>query len=76
MAYIDTGLSGYGGIAAAPTGGGIGANAQATVSAGAPGSSGLGSGHSVRNWVLIYYVIMIGILVFTGVIFNGKGGAK
>jgi hypothetical protein len=80
MAFIDTsgnvgaGASVYGGInPGAPSGGGVANNVPIN---GAPGSSGLGSGLSIKSWVLIYYGFIIVTLFATGVIFNGKGKAS
>lgn len=78
MAYVDTSgsLSGqFGGVAPAPTGGGIpgGAGVAAGVTVGAPGAKGYGSGASIRTWVYIYLAFIVGMLVLTGVLFNGKG---
>lgn len=76
MAFVDTGVSAYGGLnPGAPSGSGVanaGANVGASVSGG-PGSSGMGSGMSIKSWTIAYLVLIIGILVVTGVLFNGKG---
>jgi len=78
MAFIDTGVqaSAFGGInPGAPSGSGVAAstgNAQSAMTGG-PGANGFGSGMTNRFWVLTYYAFIIGVLVITGVIFNGKG---
>jgi hypothetical protein len=76
MAFVDTGVSAYGGLnPGAPSGGGINASASA-VGNSAPGSTAMGSGVSVKNWTIIYLGVIIAILVTTGVLFNGKGRSK
>lgn len=75
MAFVDVGTSAYGGLnPGAPSGGGVGgsANAAGAVNS-APGSRGAGSNYSIRTWTIIYLGLIIGILVTTGVLFNGKG---
>lgn len=75
MAFIDTGVSGYGGLnPGSPSGGGVGVSANASaVGNMAPGASGMGSGMSIKGWTITYLALIVGILVVTGVIFNGKG---
>jgi hypothetical protein len=75
MAFIDTGASAsaFGGVnPGAPSGSGV-ANQGTSNPPGAPGSGGPGSGMSSRSWVLFYYAFIVGVLVITGVIFNGRG---
>lgn len=75
MAFVDTGatVQGFGGVnPGSPSGGGIQANAQASVRT-APGAMGFGGSLSIKHWVYVFYAVIIGILVITGVIFNGKG---
>lgn len=76
MAFIDSGVqaSAFGGInPGAPSGSGVANQAASTGGAIPPGSSGPGSNMSNRAWALFYLAFITGILVFTGVIFNGKG---
>lgn len=73
MAFIDTGVSAMGGLnPGAPSGGGVNASVSA-VGRVQPGSTGVGSNYSIRAWTIIYLGLIIGILVITGVLFNGKG---
>lgn len=72
MAYVDVNTAAYGGISAAPTGGGLPA-ANAVPPSGQSGSGGPGANYSSKTWALTYLGLIVAILVITGVLFNGKG---
>lgn len=75
MTFIDTGVSGYGGLnPGSPSGGGVNVNANVSGKVNvAPGAGGFGSSMSIKGWTIIYLAVIIAILVMTGILFNGKG---
>lgn len=78
MAFIDTGanVQAFGGVnPGAPSGGGNipTTGGSAANSNSAKGSNGMGSSIAIKHWVYIIYLFIVGVLVLTGYLFNGKG---
>ena len=73
MAFVDVQapFQASANIGGAPTGGGVATTPIVVGSA--PGSGAFGANAHVRNWVIAFYVIIAGLLISAGVIFNGKG---